>query len=219
MLVWTLLVSWLSVTMMWLLGELALSEREVSLLLVGVCAASALVYLGKGGITAWLGASAIGAGAFVYLSAVISDGLFSLLEPIRVFALAVIFTGIVLERVSPKPPLQPWMFMLIAAKAEFIIITSLMSAVLDTGHTLLEASVVTWWILVGLLLVSSVAVGLHNALLYKVVWWATLAISGTLLLVLVPLISFSSSTIIWAIAATIWPPLAVRLAKHRAAIG
>lgn len=215
---WSLLISWISIIGIWLFAIIELTELEVGLLFVGVFAASALVLLGKGRLTAWLGSSTIGIGALVFVTDVIGNGLFNLIESVRLVALAVIFTGIVLERVSPAPALQPWMFLLIATKVEFIIITALMSSVLASGHTLVKASVVTWWILIVLMLASSLALWLHSKLLYQAVWYATATVSLTLFVVLVPLVSFSSFVVVWAIAATLWPPVAVRLIKKTADI-
>lgn len=210
---WGLLISWVSIIGVWLFAVIELSELAVGLLFVGVFAASALVLLGKGRLTAWLGTSAIGIGALAFITDAIGNGLFNLIESVRLVALAVIFTGIVLERLSPTPALQPWSFLLIAAKVEFIIISALMSSVLDSGHTLVESSVVTWWILLVLLLASSLALWLQSTLLYQTVWYASIAVSLTLLVVLVPLVSFSSFVVVWAVAATLWPPVAVRLVQ------
>lgn len=217
-LAWIILLSWLGVLGVWLFEYVALSEIAVVLTLAGVFVASALVYLGKGRVTAWMGASAIGIGALAFLSEIIASGLFTFIDPVRLLSLALIFTGIVLERISPKPPLQPWMFMLIATKAEFIIVSSLMVSVLDAGHTLMEASVIIWWILVVLMAASTIALLFHSALLHSTVWYASVAVSVTLLLVMVPVISFSSLVTVWAVAATIWPPIAVRLVRNKVVI-
>lgn len=215
---WGLLLSWLVVAGVWLFGGIALSELEAGMVILGVFTAAALMYVGKGRFTAWVGTSVMGIGALAFLSDSMVAGLFASLEPVRLLALALLFTGIVLERVSPMPALPPWIFVLVAAKAEFIIVSSLVVSIIEAGYTFLEFSVLIWWLLVLLMVLAAIALGLEQRTIYTVLWYVCVLVSALLLMLLLPFISLTAQITWWAVAATIWPPVALRLVEKKLAI-
>lgn len=124
-----------------------------------------------------------------------------------------IISGLVLERVSPHQQFYTWMFLGIATKVQFGLVSG---ALVQFGDTAGLVPDMTWWVTVVLLALLVPMAATSQRLLYRVVV-ALGSVLGVVLFVdtAVRFTDLSVAAVVLAGAAIIWPPLIDRWIGHK----
>lgn len=124
--------------------------------------------------------------------------------------LAVLVTGIYLERISPREQLKPYMFLAIASKVQFIIIGVLFAAIGDPmGSGWIPAFF--WWVVLGLMVCAIPLLAYRQRRAYRALVFATSVLAFILFLDLLFAMRHWNYMALIALTAAMWPIVTERL--------
>ena len=163
--------------------------------------------------TALIGKVVVVASVVLLVSQFITSGSLSV-DIVALQWLVALLSGLWLERISPHQQFYTWMFLAIATKVEFVLVSAFITYMGATAEALLVPTQF-WWLLVGMMALTVPVAIVQQGKWYRICVWAT-SICGVALfssLVLSSVGSLGSLGI--AFAATAWPMLADRWVGKR----
>ncbi len=162
-----------------------------------------MVLICNGGrVTAMLGKIAIFV-AVLQLFVVYIGSLSITIDTAEWWLLYAIVSGLVLERVSPHQQFYPWMFLGIATKVQFGLVSGALKELSATSSLFPE---VLWWASVGLLALAVPLAATTRRRFYRIVVLMSSLVSVVLLIDLVSrFVDLSTVGIVLALAVILWP--------------
>ncbi len=133
------------------------------------------------------------------------------LSPTKLWAIGLIAYGLYLERISPHQRFYDWMFLAIASKVQFFLLTATTSQLTDKSDVLIAA----WWGLLVLLILAVPLAARHRRSWFRRLVVATTLYSGLLFAYTSWQLSLPSAGLFLVALTALWPTIATRWVGRR----